>query len=192
MKKKFRTCDHDVHNPIEKVRTKTANQFTEITGNYLNLWGNQIMTLRGFGDYQFNNPQYYPNGIVPPEGGVISRIPEINIVDLEEGDLIIATSDGLVETFNGKLVPGRDESEIYEDAYEAVASGTINIALELINRKVERLTTLYMEKKNMDPKAELIRQSVKVMLEKAMDNHVVITHIVGEPEKTDLRRSSSI
>jgi hypothetical protein len=54
---------------------------------------------------------------------VIGSESEIDIVDLEDGDVIIAASDGLIEIWDNKknsLGPGRDENEICEDVTDFI------------------------------------------------------------------------
>jgi hypothetical protein len=159
-----------------------ANPNAKVLGNYMCLNSMlKIMTLRGFGDYNYNDPLYYPNQTIPLTGGFIGRIPETRIIDLEENDLIIVTSDGLIEKWVGNMLcPGRDETEICEDAFLANANSSLNeIAHELIEKKLDRLVNEYMIKSKQDPQGPH-RKHFKDMIQDTMDNHVVITHCIKE------------
>ena len=180
---KHRSNDHDVQNPDEVARVMQANPNAKVLGNYMCLNSMlKIMTLRGFGDYNYNDPLYYPNQTIPLTGGFIGRIPETRIIDLEENDLIIVTSDGLIEKWVGNMLcPGRDETEICEDAFTSMqTNGSLNeIAHELIEKKLDRLVTEYMIKSKQDPQGPH-RKHFKDMIQDTMDNHVVITHCIKE------------
>jgi hypothetical protein len=193
---KFRTVDHDIHTPAERARLIQANPMVRFNGNYMLIQGNKIMTVRGFGDYTFNNPRFYPGHLIKETGGLIGRIPDISVIDLDPSDLIIATSDGLMETINQTTIgPGRDEQEICEDAWHAQVSGIPSIAQYLIDKKIQRLTTLYMEKSKIDP-LHPQRKAYQQMLEQNMDNHVIITHVISDKikqlAKTSLKRAYSL
>ena len=190
---KYRSNDHDVQNPDEVARVMQANRNAKVLGNYMCLNSMlKIMTLRGFGDYNYNDPLYYPNQTIPLTGGFIGRIPETRIIDLEENDLIIVTSDGLIEKWVGNMLcPGRDETEICEDAFTSIqTNSSLNeIANELIEKKLDRLVTEYMIKSKQDRlpdgKREAFpdpqgphRKHFKDMIQDTMDNHVVITHCI--------------
>ena len=177
---KYRSNDHDVQNPDEVARVMQANRNAKVLGNYMCLNSMlKIMTLRGFGDYNYNDPLYYPNQTIPLTGGFIGRIPETRIIDLEETDLIIVTSDGLIEKWVGNMLcPGRDETEICEDAFISMQTNSLNeIAHELIEKKLDRLVTEYMIKSKQDPQGPH-RKHFKDMIQETMDNHVVITHSI--------------
>jgi len=177
---KFRTIDHDIHNPIEQERLFKANPLIYFDGDYMCLSNNKIMTVRGFGDYYYNDPNLYPNCIIKETGELIGRIPDISVIDLQPSDLIIASSDGLLETItkNG-IGPGRNEQEICEDAWDGFINQVKSISKYLINKKIDRLTTLYMKKLKIDA-SDIQRKMYQEMLEKNMDNHVVITHLIEQ------------
>ena len=201
---KYRSNDHDVQNPHEVARVMQANPNAKVQGNYMCLNSMlRIMTLRGFGDYNYNDPLYYPNQTIPLTGAFIGRIPETNIIDLEDNDLIIVTSDGLIEKWVGNMLcPGRDETEICEDAFISMQTNSLNeLAHELIEKKLDRLTTEYMIKSKQDRlpdgKREAFpdpqgphRKHFKDMIQDTMDNHVVITHCIKE--KKDKSKKSDI
>ena len=191
---KHRSNDHDVQNPHEVARVMQANPNAKVVGNYMCLNSMlRIMTLRGFGDYNYNDPAtlrvcqmaseplYYPNQTIPLTGGFIGRIPETSVIDLEADDLIIVTSDGLIEKWVGNMLcPGRDETEICEDAFQAMQTNSSSeIAHELIEKKLDRLVTEYMTKSKHDPQGPH-RKHFKDMIQDTMDNHVVITHSIKE------------
>jgi hypothetical protein len=179
---KYRSNDHDVQNPDEVARVMQANRNAKVLGNYMCLNSMlKIMTLRGFGDYNYNDPLYYPNQTIPSTGAFIGRIPETSIIDLEADDLIIVTSDGLIEKWVGNMLcPGRDETEICEDAFQTMQTKSLNeLAHEIIEKKLDRLVTEYMTKSKQDPQGPH-RKHFKDMIQDTMDNHVVITHCIKE------------
>jgi serine/threonine protein phosphatase PrpC len=180
---KFRTNDHDAKSPKEQERVRTACPFVRFIGNYAVIpSGNKIMTLRGFGDYSY--------------GPIIGREPELYTVPLAPGDIVLVSSDGLLETFKGNnLVPGREENEISEDIAEAIGSKQ-DIGFVLIQRKIFRLANSYMDLHRMEKTEENI-QIICRMIGSAMDNHMLSLYIFSDtkeavPSPPTLKRYSSI
>lgn len=159
---KFRTKDHDANsiderNRIENLVPKPCVTFSN---NYMSMsHGLRIMTLRGFGDYSF--------------GITIGREPQTYTVELESGDIIILSSDGLLERYNGtKLVAGRDENEICEDVSKAIEMNQ-DIGSVLIQRKITRLANTIIQAKKMEPNKTNFKAMCKEITS-AMDNHMIV------------------
>ena len=170
---KFRTTDHDIHSEEERRRIISVNPHVRFSDNYMFLPnGDQIMTLRGFGDYAY--------------GQTIGRVPDCYTVALAPNDVVILSSDGILEKYeNGLLKPGRDEQEICEDVSIAIESKQ-HIGFVLIHKKIERLANavikLYPESKRSP---ELLELCVKTV-ETNMDNHMISVYVFEQVEEVDL------
>jgi serine/threonine protein phosphatase PrpC len=102
----FKTVDHDANNIDERAR------IFKIDPNHIFIFDNpswrlktNLMTSRGFGD---------KNSDIPI--GVISRVPDITVLNLLPNDLIIQCSDGLMESFHSEvsMLAGMDELRVPE------------------------------------------------------------------------------
>jgi serine/threonine protein phosphatase PrpC len=141
----FRTVDHDANNLNEQARLKEkfGNRVsfnyadkTKAGSLYAKIYNDEIMVVGGIGDFQF------------PEG-FIRRIPDINTVDLQNGDVIICSSDGFYESFNKSaniLCACRNEQEIITDLNELYISDKIydspTLAFDLMERHIHKIAEL--------------------------------------------------
>jgi serine/threonine protein phosphatase PrpC len=89
------TDDHDAGNPSEQTRIRSVNPRAEFTNDKGTIRFHGLAVVRGFGDHSADVPV-----------GVIGRIPDIIGLQLQTGDLIIQSSDGLYEYFNGNKFSG--------------------------------------------------------------------------------------
>ena len=104
----FKTHSHDAADLSEQSRIRRLDP-----RHRFNMDGpswrmqNGLMTTRGFGDIRLDSPT-----------GIISRIPEIETIQLVPYDLIIQSSDGLYETFYSSRIKttlaGNEEIRIPE------------------------------------------------------------------------------
>lgn len=163
---KFRTNDHDANSPSEQARILKTNPMVRFVGNYMRLpGGNKLMTVRGFGDYDF--------------GSTIGREPELYTIQLEPGDIVLLSSDGLLEKLNGRnLGPGRDENELCEDIVEAINLDK-NLGHYLIQKKITRLAQAFLDSRGTDKSDENII-ATSALIETVMDNHMLSIYQVSK------------
>jgi len=159
---KFRTTDHDASSVSEQERAHKSNPRVRFINGYAvipyEFEDIKIMPLRGFGDYLF--------------GSIIEREPSVSTVPLEDGDIIIVSSDGLVEMFDGtRLCHGRDEGEICDDVLEAIQTNQ-DIGSFLVQNKILRNVKAYMDLYRIQKSEQKIFETYR-MIENAMDNHML-------------------
>jgi serine/threonine protein phosphatase PrpC len=165
---KFRTDDHVESNPLERSRiaeqiagTKYMSQVFYSKGYLHTSRYTKIMPLRGFGDFKFD--------------AVIGREPQLYDVRLQDGDIVLLASDGLLERLvGGNLMSGRDETEICEDIDRALEENK-NLAHALIESKITRIANAYMADRRK-PMDEQHFNSACQTVENAMDNHIILLH----------------
>ena len=171
----FRTVDHDAGN-LEEQRRILIN-FPNTKFKHANLEGvgaiyarhesNEIMVVGSFGDFKF------------PEG-FLRRTPDINVIELEENDVIICSTDGYYETYNPTikiLCPGRDENEISNDLnllYENnKLYGSSTLAYDLMELHINHIIDIYTRINSRYPRDFLYRNIME-----NRDNNNITTFIV--------------
>lgn len=176
----FRTRDHDAGSPDEQARIRDAfrqnvsvrprgltssNLFFSDRGT-IRLHGG-LMVTAGFGDYDHD---MFP--------GCIRRVPDISTVRLQPEDVMILSSDGLLETFkSGGLGPGRDETEICHDVLEYLDAPPTGLSLSqhLISSHVNSISQKLMTLPQYRTSSSA---QLAPMILNAKDNCDVITHCV--------------
>lgn len=165
----FRTIDHDAENLNEQERLTSLfgnkvsfNYASGVMGGtkYAKIYNDEIMVVAGFGDFQFPD-------------GFIRRNPDIYIVDLKVGDIIICSSDGFYETYKPDikmLCAGRNEEEIITDLNELYDSknlyNSLTLAFDLMNRHLEQTSKIC----GIPYAYELIKQN--------RDNNTITTFVI--------------
>ncbi len=166
----FRTVCHDADNLVEQQR------LTDLFGSsvkfdfgrgllggskYAKLYGHEIMVVGGIGDFQFPS-------------GFIKRIPDINVFDLQDNDVIISSSDGFYETFItgiNILSAGRDEQEIICDLNKLYDENKLynstTLAYDLMESHAQQIARLYGNVKEVEG------------IKKVRDNNVILTYIIN-------------
>jgi serine/threonine protein phosphatase PrpC len=165
----FRSVDHCAESLIEQERIKEIYPSTTFTKNYeatyLELYGNETMITGAIGNL------YFPAGLQ-------RKIPDISCIDIEEGDIILVSSDGYYEQFSIEhniIGPGRDESQISRDLMlleEKFGLSNCNISKELFDLHIES-----MAKKYIGDKAYNLEEMIN-FIKNICDNNTIITHIV--------------
>ncbi len=186
----FRTRDHDAGSPEEQERIREAfreSDFPPVGLTSRNLFYSDKGTIRlhgglmvtgGFGDYDHDM-----------FAGCIRREPEISFMQLQPDDVVILSSDGLMETLKGgNIGPGRDETEICHDVleYTDVPPTGLSLSQYLISSHVKSIT----QKLQATQAYRAFNEAqISSMVWNAKDNCDVITHRVSP--KLALARSVS-
>ena len=165
----FRSVDHDSKLLLEQERIKKIYPLTTFTkineATYLKIYGIETMITGAIGNFNF------PNGLQ-------RKIPDINCINIQIGDVIIVSSDGYYEEYStiySILGPGRDEIQISYDLIlleEKYGLINCNISKELFDMHIEQMAKKYIgdEKYNLE---EIINN-----IKNICDNNTIITYIV--------------
>ena len=161
----FRTVDHDASNVEEQLRIKRQFRDVEFSLDdseimYAKYNKQKTMVTGGFGDFG-----------LPP--GFMKRIPDIDIVDIQENDIIICSTDGYYETFNSKtkkLGPGRNEKEILNDLN--ILHPSI-LAIDLMEEHVKHILDI-----DAESFGRYTRKALYKNIKENRDNNFITTYTV--------------